>query len=113
MQRQSSASSRFRSGAASLSVIALAIVAAPAQAQSAPPAADAPAAPNQEIVVTGSYLGNIRQEDRASPVLSVDTKAMERTGGNLTQAAKLLDISRDQLRYKLRKSGAYETEVNE
>jgi DNA-binding protein Fis len=36
---------------------------------------------------------------------------MERTGGNLTQAAKLLDISRDQLRYKLRKSGAYEPEA--
>lgn len=31
-------------------------------------------------------------------------QAFERTGGNLTQAAKLLDISRDQLRYKLRKS---------
>lgn len=35
-------------------------------------------------------------------------QAMERTGGNLTRAARLLDISRDQLRYKLRKSG-YET----
>ena len=33
-------------------------------------------------------------------------QALERTGGNLTQAAKLLDISRDQLRYKLRKSPA-------
>jgi DNA-binding NtrC family response regulator len=32
-------------------------------------------------------------------------QALARTGGNLTQAAKLLDISRDQLRYKLRKSG--------
>lgn len=32
-------------------------------------------------------------------------QAIERTGGNLTQAAKLLDISRDQLRYKLRKAG--------
>lgn len=32
-------------------------------------------------------------------------QAIERTGGNLTRAAKLLDISRDQLRYKLRKSG--------
>ncbi len=32
-------------------------------------------------------------------------QALERTGGNLTQAAKLLDISRDQLRYKLRKAG--------
>lgn len=32
-------------------------------------------------------------------------QAMERTGGNLTHASKLLDISRDQLRYKLRKGG--------
>jgi len=43
--------------------------------------------------------------------LELAKQAMERTGGNLTQAAKLLDISRDQLRYKLRKSGAYESEV--
>jgi len=35
-------------------------------------------------------------------------QAVERTAGNLTQAAKLLDISRDQLRYKLRKSGDYD-----
>jgi two-component system, NtrC family, response regulator AtoC len=34
-------------------------------------------------------------------------QAMERTGGNITQAAKLLDITRDQLRYKLKKSGEY------
>lgn len=32
-------------------------------------------------------------------------QAIERTNGNLTQAAKLLDISRDQMRYKLRKAG--------
>jgi len=32
-------------------------------------------------------------------------QALARTGGNLTRAAKLLDISRDQLRYKLKKSG--------
>ena len=32
-------------------------------------------------------------------------QAIERTGGNITRAAKLLDISRDQLRYKLRKAG--------
>jgi DNA-binding NtrC family response regulator len=32
-------------------------------------------------------------------------QAIERTHGNLTRAAKLLDISRDQLRYKLRKAG--------
>jgi DNA-binding NtrC family response regulator len=32
-------------------------------------------------------------------------QAIERANGNLTRAAKLLDISRDQLRYKLRKGG--------
>jgi len=31
-------------------------------------------------------------------------QALERTGGNLTRAAKLLSISRDQLRYRLKKS---------
>ena len=38
-------------------------------------------------------------------------QAIERTNGNLTRAAKLLDISRDQLRYKLRKAG-YEPEAS-
>jgi two-component system response regulator AtoC len=37
-------------------------------------------------------------------------QAFERAGGNLTKAAKLLDISRDQLRYKLKKSGQYVSE---
>jgi two-component system, NtrC family, response regulator AtoC len=32
-------------------------------------------------------------------------QAVERTGGNLTRAAKLLHISRDQIRYKLKKAG--------
>ena len=36
-------------------------------------------------------------------------QALARTGGNLTKAARLLNISRDQLRYKLKKSGDYET----
>ncbi len=40
-------------------------------------------------------------------------QAMVRTGGNLTKAAKLLDISRDQLRYKLKKSGDYESTAAE
>ena len=39
-------------------------------------------------------------------------QAIERTHGNLTRASKLLDISRDQLRYKLRKAG-YEADVDE
>lgn len=40
-------------------------------------------------------------------------QAMTRTGGNLTRAAKLLDISRDQLRYKLKKSGDYRAEYDD
>ena len=31
-------------------------------------------------------------------------QAVERTGGNLTKAAKLLHVSRDQIRYRLAKS---------
>lgn len=38
--------------------------------------------------------------------LQLARQAMERTGGNLTHAAKLLHISRDQLRYRLKKDGA-------
>ncbi len=37
-------------------------------------------------------------------------QAVERTAGNLTRAAKLLRVSRDQLRYRLKKSGVYENE---
>jgi transcriptional regulator with PAS, ATPase and Fis domain len=40
-------------------------------------------------------------------------QAMARSGGNLTHAAKLLDISRDQLRYKLKKSGDYVVDGDE
>ena len=36
--------------------------------------------------------------------LDLARQAFERTNGNLTRAAKLLDISRDQLRYRLNKS---------
>ena len=37
-------------------------------------------------------------------------QAFERTNGNLTKAAKLLHVSRDQLRYRLKKSGASDSE---
>lgn len=37
--------------------------------------------------------------------IALARQALERAGGNLTRAAKLLDISRDQLRYKLKKAG--------
>jgi DNA-binding protein Fis len=35
--------------------------------------------------------------------LSLVQQAMERSGGNQTRAAELLGISRDQLRYRLKK----------
>lgn len=41
--------------------------------------------------------------------LELVRQAVERTGGNLTQAAKLLDISRDQLRYRLKKDEETDT----
>lgn len=37
--------------------------------------------------------------------LELVRQAVQRTGGNLTQAAKLLDISRDQVRYRLKRDG--------
>lgn len=39
--------------------------------------------------------------------LDLVKQALERCGGNLTRAAKLLNISRDQLRYRLKKAGEY------
>ena len=45
--------------------------------------------------------------------LELAKQAIERTGGNLTRAAQLLHISRDQLRYKLKKSGEYKDNLAE
>lgn len=63
--------------------------------------ADSPMASNRTNVVTlppdGIPLESVEFE--------LARQAFERTNGNLTRAAKLLDISRDQLRYKLRKAG--------
>lgn len=70
-----------------LSVIALAgSWSANAWAQEAQSSEEADAA--AEIVVTGTHL-NVRQEDRASPVVTVDAAALDRTGvsslGDLTR----------------------------
>jgi two-component system response regulator AtoC len=45
--------------------------------------------------------------------LELAKQAIERTGGNLTRAAQLLHISRDQLRYKLKKSGDYKETITD
>ncbi len=69
---------------------------------------------NGKTTSTRSFAGNFVLPAEGVPLESVEfelaRQAIERTGGNLTRAAKLLDISRDQLRYKLRKAG-YETEA--
>jgi two-component system, NtrC family, response regulator AtoC len=62
--------------------------------------------------VTGDRSGNLISLPAGGiPLETVEfelaKQAAEMTGGNLTKAAKLLDISRDQLRYKLKKSGNY------
>jgi two-component system response regulator AtoC len=45
--------------------------------------------------------------------MSLVRQAIERSGGNQTRAAELLDISRDQLRYRLKKlEGADATASN-
>lgn len=74
--------------------------------------------PNDMLLLSGASqrtenMTGINLPPNGIPLESVEAElarqAVERTGGNLTRAAKLLDISRDQLRYKLRKSGDYET----
>ena len=69
-----------------------------------------------DIPGNGSTVASITLPPNGIPLETVEfelsRQAFERTGGNLTRAAKLLDISRDQLRYKLRKAG-YETAADE
>jgi DNA-binding NtrC family response regulator len=59
----------------------------------------------------GSSSTGIKLPALGVPLKTVEAElarqAMTRTGGNLTQAARLLAISRDQLRYKLKRSGDY------
>jgi DNA-binding NtrC family response regulator len=61
-------------------------------------------------ITNGEHFGFVLPPEGV-PLESVETElakqALARAGGNLTKAAKLLDISRDQLRYKLKKSGDY------
>ncbi len=71
--------------------------------------------PSDLVVGAGSEEGRspsgISLPQNGIPLADVEVElarqAMARTGGNLTQAARLLDISRDQLRYKLKKSGQH------
>ncbi len=76
------------------------------------------------VILPNDMLGTLAEQNGGTalfklpadgiPLESVEfelvKQAFERTNGNMTRAAKLLDISRDQLRYKLRKAG-YEADA--
>ena len=68
------------------------------QAPGAPHAQPAAAISQQSITANESALGALQEQER---ILIV--KAMEQAGGNQSQAARLLRIGRDALRYKLSK----------
>lgn len=72
-----------RSGACSLTALAV-VLAAPAIAQVSGDAQSATADPSavEEVVITGSYLRNVHQEDRASPILAVNQAEIAKTGIN-------------------------------
>jgi transcriptional regulator with PAS, ATPase and Fis domain len=67
--------------------------------------------------VAGDANASILLPPEGIPLETVEVElarqALARSGGNLTRAAKLLDISRDQLRYKLKKSGDLASEPEE
>jgi DNA-binding NtrC family response regulator len=68
----------------------------------APQAAEA-AIPSFQLPVTQSYQLPDEGIDLEQVELSLVRQAMERSGGNQTRAAELLGVSRDQLRYRLKK----------
>jgi two-component system, NtrC family, response regulator AtoC len=61
----------------------------------------------------GEYLFTLPEKGipLAAVELDLARQAFARTNGNLTKAARLLDVSRDQLRYRLNKSKNGETET--
>ncbi len=66
---------------------------------------------SDKSVQTNTNSSNVFLPTEGVPLENVELnlvkQALERCGGNLTRAAKLLDISRDQLRYRLKKAGEY------
>ncbi|HKQ92970.1 MAG TPA: sigma-54 dependent transcriptional regulator [Blastocatellia bacterium] len=67
------------------------------------PQAPEVAAPSFQLPVTQSFQLPEDGIDLEQVELSLVRQAMERSGGNQTRAAELLGVSRDQLRYRLKK----------
>jgi two-component system response regulator AtoC len=61
-----------------------------------------PPPPSGEAAPAASPEGIVRLEDLEKAMLH---KALEEAGGNQTKAAALLGISRDAVRYKMKKHG--------
>jgi two-component system, NtrC family, response regulator AtoC len=70
-----------------------------------PPPAAAPTGDPFQLPAGGASLERVEE--------SLVRQAMAQAGGNQTRAAKLLDISRDTLRYKLKKHGLVEREPDD
>ena len=69
----------------------------------AAPQATEVAIPSFQSAVTQSFQLPDEGIDLEQIELSLVRQAMERSGGNQTRAAELLGVSRDQLRYRLKK----------
>ncbi len=61
------------------------------------------AIPSFQLPITPSFQLPVEGIDLEQVELSLVRQAMERSGGNQTRAAELLGVSRDQLRYRLKK----------
>jgi DNA-binding NtrC family response regulator len=68
------------------------------------------AAPSFQLPFTQSFQLPEEGIDLEQVELSLVRQAMERSGGNQTRAAELLGVSRDQLRYRLKKIGESQPE---
>ena len=68
------------------------------QTPGAPPVQPAAAASSEPAPADESGLGALQEQERMLVI-----KAMQQAGGNQSQAARLLRIGRDALRYKLSK----------
>jgi len=83
---------------------------APAEAETAP-------APAEPLVINGKKVPRIVIPEGGTSLEEIERSlvemAMQQSHKNQTQAAKLLDVSRDALRYKLKKFGLLHTEEEE
>jgi DNA-binding NtrC family response regulator len=74
-------------------------------------AADAAAEPGEPINLTDTSLKDLVRAETSRVERELIAKALEETGGNVTQAAKLLKISRKSLQMKMKEFGLRDREA--